>query len=94
MGLLAREAQRIWKWSAVGGRKFSKATQYYTALSILRGQRKQGMCFEVVEVSGIRGVRDKWIKCSKQALAEILGSMEYLMTAVRGLLSYAESQQR
>lgn len=65
MGLLARKVQRIWKWSAMRGREFSKETQYYTELSILRGQRKQGMCFEVVEVSGIRGVRDKWSRCSK-----------------------------
>lgn len=47
------------------GKGVSKETQYYTELSILRGQRKQGMCFEVVEVSGIRGVRDKWSRCSK-----------------------------
>lgn len=64
-----------------------------TILSILRGQRKQGLCFEVVEVAGIGGVRDKWSRCSKQALAETPGSMEYLMIAVRGMLSYAESSR-
>ena len=54
MGLLARKVHRIWKRSAVGGREFPKVPQYYTEMSILRGQRMQGICFGVVvEVSGV-----------------------------------------
>ena len=57
LGILARRALRIWKRSAVGGRAFSKATQYYIEMSILIGQSMQGICFGVVvEVSGIKCV--------------------------------------
>lgn len=71
MEILARKVQRIWKRSAVGGREFPKVTQYYAELSILRGLRTQDICFGVaVKVSGIKGVGDKWRRCSKQASVE------------------------
>lgn len=56
MELLAGKVQRIWKWSAVGGREFPEATQYCVEVSFLRRHRVQGICFgAVVEVSGVRG---------------------------------------
>lgn len=57
LGIVARRVLRIWKRSAVGGRAFSKATQYYIEMNILIGQSMQGICFGVVvEVSGIKCV--------------------------------------
>lgn len=88
MEILAGKVQRIWKWSAVGGREFPKATQYYVEVSFLRGHRMQGICFgAVVEVSGVRGVGDTWCGCSQLAVADTPGSMGLipLMVAVRGL---------
>lgn len=61
----------IWKWSVVESRNFPKATQYYIEMSSLKRAKDVGHCFGVVvEVSGIRGVGDKWSKCPERALTE------------------------
>lgn len=53
------------------GRNFPKAAQYNIEMSFLNRAKDVRHCFGVViEVSGIRGVGDKWIRCSERALTE------------------------